>query len=104
MSPLPNDSMQRTALRAAADAERQSDMSMGAVARWWWRVRRGLRRIRGPYARWSVSRWETPVSDVDRLLLVSLCDRDERLRVTVEASWEPSRPRCGTTSLPLSTT
>lgn len=66
---------------------------MRALAGWWWRVRRGLRRIQGPYGRCSVSRWETPVSDIERLLPVSLCDRDERLVVTVEASWDPSRAR-----------
>ncbi len=66
---------------------------MRTVGRWWRRVRRVLCRIRGPYARWSISRWETPVSDIDRILSVSLCDQDDRLIVTMEAAWEPNRPR-----------
>lgn len=66
---------------------------MGAFGRLWFRLQLAIRRMRGPYARWSISRWDTPISHFDRILVVSLCDRDHRLVVDVEAPWEPSRPR-----------
>ena len=58
-----------------------------------WRLRTMVRRIFGPYHHWSIRRWETPVSDVQRLTLVSLSDCNASLDVTVEASWESPRRR-----------
>jgi hypothetical protein len=45
------------------------------------------------YEGWRVDRWETPVGDVDRLLMVSLVDATRELTAIFEASWMPSRPR-----------
>ena len=45
------------------------------------------------YEGWRISRWETPVVDVDRLLMVSLGDVDRELVLLLESSRVPSRPR-----------
>lgn len=45
------------------------------------------------YEGWRIARWETPVVDVDRLLMVSLADVDRELVVLLESSRTPGRPR-----------
>jgi hypothetical protein len=45
------------------------------------------------YEEWVITRWETPVGDIDRLLMVSLVDRQGELQLVVEAFRAPNRPR-----------
>lgn len=47
----------------------------------------------GMYEGWRIARWETPVVDLDRLLMVSLADVDRELVVVLESFREPDRPR-----------
>jgi hypothetical protein len=45
------------------------------------------------YEEWVITRWETPVGDIDRLLMVSLIDRQGELQLVVEAFRASNRPR-----------
>jgi hypothetical protein len=45
------------------------------------------------YEGWSICRWETPVVDEDRLLMVSLDDVDRELVLLLESGRDPGRPR-----------
>jgi|GEM_PF-2297950 len=45
------------------------------------------------YKDWRISRWETPVVDVDRLLMVSLADVGRELVMLLECLHAPGRPR-----------
>lgn len=45
------------------------------------------------YEGWQVMRWETPVVDVDRLLLVSLIDSGRELTLLLEGHDRADRPR-----------
>jgi hypothetical protein len=45
------------------------------------------------YEGWLITRWETPVVDVDRLLLVSLIDANRELTLILEESGKADRPR-----------
>ena len=45
------------------------------------------------YKGWRISRWETPVADQNRLLVVSLTDANRELVLLLEAPWAPGRPR-----------
>ena len=46
------------------------------------------------YQGWVITRWETPVGDIERgLTVVSVIDSDQELSVTLEASRDPGRPR-----------
>lgn len=45
------------------------------------------------YEGWSICRWETPVVDEDRLLMVSLGDVDRELVLLLESARAPGRPR-----------
>ncbi len=45
------------------------------------------------YKGWGISRWETPVVDEDRLLLVSLADADQELVLLLESGRAPGLPR-----------
>ena len=44
------------------------------------------------YEGWGFERWETPVSDLDSIAMVSLVD-DGRLKITVEDLRDTARPR-----------
>ncbi|MEO7190227.1 MAG: hypothetical protein ABI051_04165 [Vicinamibacterales bacterium] len=45
------------------------------------------------YEGWRITRWETPVADMDRILMVSLTDAQRELVVVVEAYRATDRPR-----------
>lgn len=45
------------------------------------------------YKGWRITRWETPVVDMDRILMVSLADTHRELVVVVEDPSAPGRPR-----------
>ncbi len=45
------------------------------------------------YEGWQISRWETPVVDVDRLLMVSLTDANRELVIVLEGPRPLGRPR-----------
>ena len=45
------------------------------------------------YRGWKVKRWDTPVSDINDLAMVSLLDRARRLDMIVQSLRDPSRRR-----------
>lgn len=45
------------------------------------------------YDGWRIARWETPVVDIDRLLLASLVDTGGELTLVFEDCGRPARPR-----------
>src|SRR5229473_5087457 len=45
------------------------------------------------YRDWVITRWDTPVVDIRRLMLVSLVDANQELTLLYEASRAPGRPR-----------
>jgi len=45
------------------------------------------------YEQWLIARWDTPVVDIDQLLMVSLVDSRGELTLTFEAFRSPERPR-----------
>ena len=45
------------------------------------------------YETWTIRRWDTPVSDIRSITMVSLTDDNLRLEIILEATREEARPR-----------
>jgi|SRR5687767_6966439 len=45
------------------------------------------------YTGWQISEWQSPVADLDRLLMVSLTDENRQLVIVLERPWASGRPR-----------
>ena len=45
------------------------------------------------YSGWQISQWQSPVVDLDRVLMVSLTDENRQLVVVLENPWASGRPR-----------